>query len=95
VRRRQAVEEGDAMKHDKRRKKKKAEEAAARADDLFAEEVCARQMHPLPRLLGAVGRLLQTLGGGPTCTSALAGAASSGAGATERLPGAQPCRPRP
>ncbi len=35
----QAVEEGDAMKVDKRRKKKKAEEAAARTDDLFAEEV--------------------------------------------------------
>ncbi|KAK9844132.1 hypothetical protein WJX81_005444 [Elliptochloris bilobata] len=33
-----AVEEGDAMKVDKRRKKKAAEEAAARADDMFADE---------------------------------------------------------
>ena len=43
----QAVEEGDAMKVDKRRKKKAAEEADARADAVFAEEV--RNMQQLSR----------------------------------------------
>ena len=44
----QAVEEGDAMKVDKRRKKKAAEEADARADAVFAEEVRDMQSGALP-----------------------------------------------
>ncbi len=80
------------MKHDKRRKKKKAEEAAARADDLFAEEARPHSTETPPAAWARrspaahAGRRLHAV---PRRPPALQAAAA------ERLPGAQPRRPRP